>query len=200
MLLRQTLIASILTVFLPVLSFGQIQKPERQLKNYLIQLKNAKVDTFLIIKSGCTGCEVKYSDSSKVVTDGHTVYVLSQNMGQFKIVTFDDFGRQKIYSVDSCSLFDTIMHYKAVLQQKGIFYKKIRAELRKGKFLPPRPIHYSYDDLTVKISNFNYEYNIVENDSNLFVFPERKEKWFSATKKVIDNFFVLMKSVRSWQA
>jgi len=197
MLFRQTIIASIFFVFLPLFSIGQAQKPEQQLKNYLLQLEMSKVDTILIIKSGCTGCAVKYTDTAKAVTDGKTIYVLSQAMGQFRIVSFDDFGRQNHYLFDTCSLFDTIKHYKAVFQQKNVFYKKIREGLSKGRFQPPRPIHYSYNDLIIKIPNFSYEYSVIENDTGNFIFPERKEKWFVVTKKVIDNFFSLLKMVRS---
>jgi hypothetical protein len=181
---------------MPLFSFGQAHKPEQQLTNYLLQLKKSKVDTFLIIKSGCTGCEVKYTDTSKAVTDGQTIYVLSQVMGQFQIVSFDGFGRQNTFHVDTCSLFDTIQNYKLVLQQKDIFYKKIRAGLRKGRFLPPRPKHYSYNELIIDIPRFSYEYSMIDNDTGNFIFPEEKEKWFVANKKVIDNFFSLLKTVR----
>ena len=195
--LRQTFTTSILIVLLPLLSFGQTQKPEQQLNHYLRQLAKSKVDTILIIKSGCTGCEVKYTDTAKAVTNGQTIHVLSQEKGQFRIVSFDDFGRQNTYIVDTCSLFDTIKHYKGVLQEKDVFYKKIRQGLKKGQFQPPRPIHYSYNHLIIKIPKFSYEYSVIENDSSNFVFPERKEKWFAVTKKVIDDFFSLLKTARS---
>ena len=195
--LRRTLLVTILTVFLPLFSIGQAQMPEQQLKSYLLQLEKSNVDTILIIKSGCSGCAVKYTDTAKAVTNGQTIYVLWQAMGQFRIVSFDDFGRQNNYLFDTCSLFDTIKHYKAVLQQKEVYYKKIREGLKKGRFQPPRPIHYSYNALIIKIPKFSYEYNVIENDTGNFIFPERKEKWFAVTKKLIDNFFSLLETVRS---
>lgn len=192
MQLRQILIIAILTVFLPAFTSGQ--NLEEQLKNYLLHLQKSKVDTFLILKSGCADCEVKYSDTSKAVSDGQTVYILSQQLGGFTIVTFDDFGRQHVYTMDTCSLFDTIMYHKAVLRQKDVFYDKQREELKKGKFLPPRPIHYSYYDLAVRISKFTYEFKIVENDSGMFIFPERQENWFVVTKDIIFKFFSILKA------
>jgi hypothetical protein len=192
---RQTLIASILIVFLPQFCIGQAQKPEQELKNYLLQLKNSKVDTFLIIKAGCVGCEVKYSDTMKAVADGQTIYVLSQRLGQFEMALIDDFGRQRTYAIDSTSIFDMVKQYMSVLHQKNIYYKKMREKLSKGDFSPPRPIHYNYSNVTAKVGNFFYEYMLVENDSGMFVFPERNEKWYMATKTIIDNFFSLVKSV-----
>jgi uncharacterized protein YqeY len=84
MLFRQTLTVIILTFFLPMFSFGQTQKSEQQLKNYLRQLNEAKVDTLFIIKSGCAGCEVKYTDTSKAITDEQIIFILSQEMGSLK--------------------------------------------------------------------------------------------------------------------
>jgi hypothetical protein len=71
----------------------------------------------------------------------------------------------------------------------------MREKLSKGDFSPPRPIHYNYSNVTAKAGNFSYEYMLVENDSGMFVFPERNEKWYMATKTIIDNFFSLVKSV-----
>lgn len=196
MLLRQRLTLILLPFLLPLFSVGQTQSAKQRLENYLLQLKGFQVDTFLVIKSGCAGCEVKYKDKSKAVTDGQTIYILSQQVGKFEIVTFDDFGRQGTYSSDTTSLFDTIMRYNSVLKQKDIYFKKVRSKSKKGHFLPPRPKHYSYKDLAVKISKFTYEYNVIENDSGMFVLPERTEKWYAATKEIIDNFFLLLNSVR----
>ena len=178
-------------------SFGQIQKTEGQLKNYLTHLKTSKVDTILIIESGCSGCEIKYSDTSKSVSSGQTTYVLTQHRGQLRIVSFDDFNRQRNYLVDTCSLFDTIQHYKPVLQQKDGFYKKELAELKKVKFYPPRPIHYNYDDLTIQLPLFNYNFQLVNNEFDYLGFSRDKEKWFMATKKIMELFFTLLNTSRS---
>ncbi|MCZ2129066.1 MAG: hypothetical protein LC109_02240 [Bacteroidia bacterium] len=196
MLIRQRLTAILLSFFLPLFSIGQTQKPKQQLEDYLLQLKGLQVDTFLVIKSGCAGCEVKYADTSKAVTDGQTIYILSQQVDKFKIVAIDDFGRQETYDIDTTSLFGTIMRFESVLQQKDIYYKKVRSESKKGHFLPPRPKHYSYNDLAIKIAKFTYKFNVIENDSGMFAFPERGEKWYAATNEIIDNFFLLLKSVR----
>src|SRR6476620_4828434 len=81
----------ILTLFsLTSYSFGQRKKSDQEFDKYYKQLKSYKVDTVLTLKSGCTGCEVTYTDTPKSVIDGQTIYVLTQKNGQFKLAIFDD--------------------------------------------------------------------------------------------------------------
>lgn len=139
----------ILSISLTLYSYGQTKISEQQFHKYYQQLKYLKVDTFLIIKSGCTGCDVKYSDTSKSVVDGQSIYVLTKKSGQFKLAIFDDIHNPKYFTADTCSLFDIIDHNKSLLNLKDTFYKTELAELKKSKFFPPRPIHYSFEDLTI---------------------------------------------------
>lgn len=186
-----------LTVFVIVFSFPFISVGQsQQVKNYLLQLKATNIDTFLIVKSGYTGSEVKYNDTSKAISNGQTIYILSQHQGHFKLVSFDDFNRQKSYSVDSCSLFSTIVQNKSILRQKEAFYRKRHEELKKAKFLPPKPIHYSYVDVTLKLASFDYEAILLENNFNDFEYPEEKENWFIVTKTIVNEFFSLLKSAQ----
>jgi hypothetical protein len=48
----------------------------------------------------------------------------------------------------------------------------------------------------VKVSKFSYEYQLIENDTGNYTIAEAKEKWYIATRKIIDDFFSLLKSAR----
>jgi hypothetical protein len=194
MILRQLSFALITTLILSLVTFGQTSKSEYYLKRYLSQLKTFRVDTFVVIKSGCTGCVVKYSDTSKSVSDGQAIYLLFQRKGQYKIVSFDDFGTERQYFIDTCSLFDTIVRHKPILRQKEIFYKKELAELKKAKFLPPKPSHYNFQELIVQLPNFKYELKLVENEFDQYGFERENENWFVLTKIIINKFFSILKN------
>ena len=125
----------ILSLSLTLYCYGQAKKSEQQFNKYYYQLKSSKVDTFLIIKSGCTGCDVIYTDTSKSVADGQTIYVLTQKSGQFKLAIFDDLHNSQYFTADTCSLFDTNDRNKSLLKLKETFYKTELAELKKIKVL-----------------------------------------------------------------
>ena len=172
----------ILSFSLTLCSYGQTKKSEQQFKKYYQQLKSLKVDTFLIVKSGCTGCDVKYSDTSKSVVDGQTIYVLTQKSGRFKLAIFDDIHNPKYFTADTCSIFHTIDSYKSLLKLKDTFYKTELAELKKSMFFPPRPIHYSFEDLTIQTPNFKYNFLVNGKDADYLGFVREKKSGFRRLK------------------
>lgn len=196
MTLQQILTISVLTFALKNVSFGQSQQSKQQLDKYLLQLKTLKVDTIIIVKSGCTGCEIKYNDTSKTVLDGQSVYVLIQNKGQFAIASFDDVHHQKNLTLDTCSLFDFINQNKSLLQQQKTFYDKELPKIKsKSGFYPPSPTHYSYDKLSIGLPNFIYDFEVIDNDKDHFGLKRDEEKWFIATKEIIKRVFNYSQSV-----
>ena len=103
--------------------FGQVKKSEKQLKSYLKQINRVNVDTILIIKSGCTGCDVVYNDTPGSVIDGQSISVLTKHNGKYKLATFDDIHELTEITVDTCSFFDLVSQSKQALKQKDKFYK-----------------------------------------------------------------------------
>jgi hypothetical protein len=170
-------------------SFGQVKKSEQELKGYLKQIKAANIDTVLIIKSGCTGCDVVYNDTSKSVMNGESIFVLTKHNGKYKLATFDDVHKSKQIFVDTCSFFDLVSQSKEALKQKDIFYKNELTELKKVKFFPPSPVHYSFDELTISLPNFKYNFVIVGENADYMGFVRENESWFIATKGIVEKFF-----------
>ena len=180
----------ILTLNLTQLCYGQTKKSEQQFTKYYQQLKSSKVDTILIVKSGCTGCDVKYTDTPKSVIDGQTIYILTQKSGQFKLAIFDDIHNPKYFTSDTCSLFKFIDHNKISLEQKESFYKTERPKIKsKSGFYPPSHIHYSYEELSIKLPKFNYDFMIVNNNKDHFGLERDKEKWFALTNLIIKKVY-----------
>lgn len=187
----------VLTLFsLTLPTFGQTKKSEQQLEKYYKQLKSSKVDTVLTLKSGCTGCEVTYTDTTKGIIDGQTIYVLTQKNEQFKLAIFDDIHNPEYFTSDTCSLFNVIYHYKPVLKSKDTFYKKELAELEKVKFLPPRPIHFPFEELVISLPNFHYDFVINNKDADYLGFVRENEQWFKATKNIIDRFYDYIRTLK----
>ena len=186
----------LLTTFSRQEVFSQERKSDKEFRKYSNSLQLTKVDTVLIIKSGCTGCDIKYEDEPKSVIDGQTIYVLTKKSGQFKLAIFDDIHNPKYFSTDTCSLFDTIDRDKSILKTKDTFYKKELSELKKSKFLPPRPIHYPFEELIIKLPGFQYDFVVNGKDADYLGFVRENEIWFQATKDIIEKFFLYSKSLK----
>lgn len=192
----KTCIYLILALSLTFSSFCQTRKAEEYYVKYLKQLKSFKNDTILIVKSGCTGCEVTYTDTLRSVEDGQTIYVLTQKWGVFKLAIFDDMHSPKYFKSDTCSVFDTIEKNKSLLELKDSFYKTELDELKKSKFTPPRPIHYSYEEVIILLPDFEYNFIVNGKDADYLGFIRENENWFKATKTIIEKFISYSKSIK----
>jgi hypothetical protein len=190
-------ILSLMTLMLSNIVFGQEKKSEQELERFMIQLKSSKVDNFLILKSGCFGCEVQYIDTSKFINDGQTIYVLTQNGAQYDISIFDDLNPQKHFKIDTCSLFTYIDANKITLLKKETFYKKETPKLKsKNGFIRPHKVHYSYENLNINLPNFIYTFEINDSSNDQFGIKREKEEWFKLTKEIINrvyNYSLLVK-------
>ena len=170
--------------------FGQERKSDKEFKEYSTSLQFTKIDTVLVIKSGCTGCDVIYKGEPKSVIDGQTIYVLTKKSGQFKLAIFDDIHNPKYFTMDTCSIFKFITQNKAVLEQKEKFYKSEIPKIKsKSGFYPPSPIHYSYEELNIKLPNLNYDFTIVDNKNDRFGLQRDNEKWFALTNQIIKRVY-----------
>jgi hypothetical protein len=173
-------------IFLPQTVLSQEKQTEKALEKFILQLKSAKIDTFLIFKSGCFGCEIIKSDTSKATIDGQNIYVLAQKSGHSSISIFNDLNEQINFKTDTCSVFEFVFSIKPELLKKDIFYKNQIPKVKsKNGFLPPRPVHFSYADLKVYSPNFIYELNIINDNNDSFGLKPEKEKWFILTKEII---------------
>lgn len=180
------LIFLLMTIILSNNVFCQEKKSEQELKRFMAQLKSSKVDNFLILKTGCVGCDVQYIDTSKWISDGQTIFVLTQNKGLFNIIVFDDLNEQRHFNSDTCSLFKFVNNNKSTFLQKETFYKKEITKIKSKKgFFPPGPIHYSYEELKIHSTNFIYDFKIVDNTNDYFGLKREKEAWFILTKEFI---------------
>lgn len=180
----------LLLIILTQTTFGQEKKTEQELKGYLQHLKTTNVDTVLIVKSGCKGCETKYADFPKAIDSGQSIYVVTQQKGKFIITVFDDVHSQKSFSIDTCSLFNFVFKNKILLQEKNKFYKTEIPKIRsKDGFYPPGRIHYNYEELSIKTPNFNYIFEIINNSEDNYGFKRDKENWFILTREIIRKVY-----------
>jgi hypothetical protein len=185
----QVLILFLLTI-LTQTTFGQEKKTEQELKDYLQHLKATNVDTVLIVKSGCKGCETKYVDYPKAIDSGQSIYVVTQQKGKFIITMFDDVHLQKSFGIDTCSLFDFVFKNRILLQEKTEFYKTEIPKIKsKDGFYPPRKIHYRYEELSIKTPSFNYIFEIINNNEDNYGFKRDNENWFILTSEIIKKVY-----------
>ena len=185
----KVLILLLLTI-LTQTSLGQDKKTEKEFKSYLQRLKATNVDTFLTVNTGCTGCEIQYDDFPKLIDNGHFIYVLSKHKGKYNIVVFNEIHNEKSFNIDTCSLFDFVFKNKTLLNKKTKFYKGEMSNLKsKDTFYPPRPIQYSYEELTIQTPNFSYNFKVLDGCADFLGIIREKEIWFKLTTEIIKRVY-----------
>ena len=196
-MIRQLIFVSLLlTTLRQQYVFGQDHKSDEEYKKYSKSLRRSKVDTILVIRSGCTGCEVNYQNEPRSVIDDQNIYVLFQKDGQFKLAIFDDIHNPIYFTSDTCSVFETIDQKKSILKLKDDFYEKELADLKKSKFFPPRPIHYPFEELKIQLPGFQYEFLVTGKVADYLGFVRENEIWFKATNSIIEKVFAFSTSLK----
>jgi hypothetical protein len=195
--IRYFLSIALLAIIFTQTALSQDRKSDKDFKEYSTSILRANVDTIVVLKSGCTGCEVRYEDEQKHNVGEQTIYVLTKKSGQFKVAIFDDIISPIYFTTDTCSLFDTIQHYKSVLNSKDPFYKKELAELSKSNFFRPRPIHYAFDELIITLPEFKYEFLVIGENADYLGFVRQNENWFLVTKAFIEYLNNYCQSIKN---
>ena len=190
MTFRPILLLLFLTINLTKVVLGQTHDSDEQLNKYLLHLKDFKVDSIVIVKSGCVGCDVINFNSSKHVEDEQSIYVLTKQSGIFLLAIFNDADSAKYINIDTCTLFKFINQNENILQNQKSFYKKEISKIKsKSGFYPPILIHHSFEELTINLSFFNYNFEVNDDDKDHFGFKCDNTKWFIITKNIIKRVY-----------
>lgn len=185
-------ICMILAVLRPPQTLGQTSKAQQKLQAYLKELKKLKVDTLVILKTGCVGCEMKLSNR-KLLADPQTAWIITHRQGITEVKYFGSLGEQKCAKTDSIRLFDYTRVITSVLSEKDAFYETKRAEIQNAGFYPPVPNHYSYQELEVRLGTFYYTVELVNGHFDHLGFDIENERWYTATKEIINYIETLHK-------
>jgi hypothetical protein len=172
-------------VFTQVSVFAQSRQSDQLFASYHKLLNSSKVDTIIILKSGCKNCVVEYTNSPQTVDDGQIIYVLTQDKGQIKLAIFDDKKEPAYFTADSCMVFKYIDIVKPLLKLKEPYYINAIKEEKELKFVAPYLKQFPYEELTIQLPKFKYNFIIVDNNLDYMGIEQNHRNWFIETQTII---------------
>ena len=166
----------ILFFSLSALASGQ-SKADKELKQYLIRYK---LDTFILVKTGCQTCEISYEKNLKNV-DTLTILLLYKKYGQITLVYFSDTSKSKQFDNIYSDIFQIIEARKTVLKQADIYYK----EQELAKFQAPCFAIFPYEKINIQIGKFRHKHTLVMRELDDCGTNLTKEDWFKAELEIL---------------
>lgn len=183
--LRSKLVVLIIIVFnafSPQTSFSQENAIEKKLEKLIVQIKSSGVDTFLILKSGCLGCDIIKKETSNAKINHPCIYIMTKK-DLINSSLIQNLNIQVNFTTDTSWVFDFIFSNKIELSNKDGFYKNEIAKHKTHEL--PVPSHYYYDYLEIHSPKFNYQVRIINDKKDGFGFQSEKEKWFILSQEII---------------
>lgn len=158
--------------------FGQ-GKANRELTQFL---KSNKVDTFIIIKSGCSSCNISYENIDRVKNaDTVTVRLVYQKKGKQTLMIFSDTGLAKNVTYSGTEIFKIIANNREILRTKDAYYQ----EQKLAKFHAPRLVSFPYETIQLKYGQFTYRHTLVERETDDCGTVLTNEDWFKVEIEIL---------------
>jgi hypothetical protein len=175
----KTLLTISLT-FLTALVFGQ-SKANKELTQFF---RLNKLDTFLIIKSGCSNCIISYENIDTVKkADTLTISLLFEKKGKQTFMTFSDTGQTKTITNLKTDIFKIIADNRKLLQTKDTYYR----EQKLAKFQAPCLVTFPYEIIELRYGEFKYRHTLVERDSDDCGTILKHIDWFKVEIEILDK-------------
>lgn len=163
------------------LVFGQ-NKANKELTQFL---RLNKLDTFIIIKSGCSKCIVSFENIDNVnKTDTLTIRLLFQKKGTQTFMTFSDTGQTQTKTNLNTTIFKIIADNQMLLQTKDKYYR----EQKLAKFQAPCLVTFPYEIIELKYGQFKYRHTLVERDSDHCGTILTHIDWFKIEVEILNEF------------
>ena len=187
----KNLIISFLFLLLAYFSFGQVSNSEIALQQYLAVLQEKGIDSFVVMRQGCIGCGRDDSDTSPI-QKGEVIYVLTKCKGKYIVVSLDNYYDDRGDTVDGRSVFKLIQRCRSVLATKqGSRYGNPDPNRR----IDPKAIPYEFEVLEIHLPGIHFSLEIARDKFDRMGNNMENEKWFKATRAIIDQFYKVLHTI-----
>ena len=156
-------------ILLTCITWGQ-GKADKELRRFF---KKHKVDTFVLVKTGCTNCIISYEDNNKL-TDTVTIWLLYKYRGKQSLITFSDIAQTKNLGDKDTDIFKFITENRQLLIKKDKYYQ----EQKQLKFQAPCLMTFPYENIEIKYGNFKHRHRLVKRETDDCGTFLTHEDWF----------------------
>lgn len=139
---------------------------EDRIDSILIKFKSEGVDTILIYKEGCVGCQVLFTDSNdcKFNSGYEEVYIFFQKMGSIYLKKLNECSLFFPIEVQNKEIFNFYFTNKNTFDEQIQFYNDLKDSIYSGKhiFLPPVPSHHDYNSISFYCPELEIGFKVIE--------------------------------------
>lgn len=171
---------------LTVFASGQ-SKADKELTQYV---KKYKLDTFLLVKTGCQTCEISYENRLKTV-DTMTITLLYKKNDKITLVTFSDTGKTQRFDKVKSDIFQVIVNKRNVLKQAEKYYK----EQKLLKFQAPCLTTFPYEKVQIQVGQLRHRHTLVDREMDDCGTILTNEQWFKAELEILNLLDSIKQSI-----
>lgn len=172
---------SISSIFISLVILAQ-GNANRELAQYL---KTSKIDTFVILRAGCTNCMISFEQTGKRnKSDTVNIWLLYRKNGIQKLMTFSDTSKTETALVKESNVFQIIEQNREVFIIKNEYYKN----QKQLKFKEPCLTTYPYETIEIRYGLFRYKHTLVERETDDCGTILTSEDWFKSEVELLKEF------------
>jgi hypothetical protein len=180
--MKKYILIKLFIFLLPVTFWGQndlISESTKDTENFISKLRTAKIDTILVYKEYCTGCEITSITKEPMYEEGFiNTYIIWLNNGKaftkkFSYPNIDE----KEHQINISDILNFFYEHKKQFNSKKEYFKK-------GRFLPPNPVHDHYEELIIMTQNDKELITLSENQKTKDLWL--KFSWIPPSKKIME--------------
>jgi hypothetical protein len=180
--MKKHILIKLFLLLLPITFWGQnylISESIKDTEKFISELRTAKIDTILVYKEYCTGCDITSITKEPMYEEGflntHIIWLKNEKAfaKKFSYPNIDE----KVNQINIIAVLDYFYEHKKEFNSINEYYKQ-------HKKFPQNPVHDYYEELIIMTQN-NKELIILSEDqkSNEFWL---KFTWIPPSKKIME--------------
>ncbi len=174
-------------------SYAQTGKAKKEFAEYVQNLKNQGVKNFVSVLDGCWGCEVEQKDSNWSIYNAVNITLIYENEDVCKMAIFSDFSNYFEFKISDCSIFTFIETNFAILNQKEVYYTKLKAQ----NFFKPISPHHSYEQIYIVAENYSYTLYLIRDIKNGDAPELRRLDWYKLSEVILEKVDTIKKNAQN---
>jgi hypothetical protein len=178
-----TLFALFILISFPLAA--QVYSSEKSLQDHLSQLKREQVDSIVIMRQGCTGCDRAYDSTSTSTATGELIYVLWKQAGTTKMAFIDRYLYKEKMTY-SRFLFNYINKNKTVLSANKCCHERILID----SLLP-----YMFEEIEIILPDFHFNFQVIKGIYQSDGTRIKNKNLLLTVRDMISIFYAIIQSI-----
>jgi len=180
--MKNNILIKLIIFLFPITFWGQndlILESTKDTENFINELRTMKIDTILVYKEYCTGCEITSITKEPMYEEGflNTHIIWLKNGKAFaKNFSYPNID-EKENQINIDDILNFFYDHKKQFNSRKEYFKKYQ-------FLPPNPVHDYYEELIIMTQNDKTLITLSKNQKTKDLWL--KFSWIPPAKKIME--------------